>query len=985
MANRSLLISILFFLGTFCGFSQTIVSGSVYDKITGESLIGANVLYQEGKGAATDVNGYFEILIPEGTYSIEFSYVGYKNLLKTVVVNKDRIELNVELETTTLTEVEVVADIAIDRKTPVAFTNILPKKLERELASQDIPMLLNSTPGVFATQTGGGDGDARITLRGFNQRNVAVMIDGVPMNDMENGWVYWSNWFGLDVATRTIQVQRGLGASKLAIPSVGGTINIITKGVENRRNIKLKQEIGMDGFSRTTIGFNSGEINKGWGFSLATSIKSGDGWVDNTWTKGQFYYIKAEQKFNNHVFSISAFGAPQSHGQRSWKLPVATYDKEFAASLFNGSDNLYQDMATYNQAQINLENGNLSLIEFDSLTANLLVDSSSFHNLYSSSDFIDTNNIESFGIKYNQHWGYMEPYTLDTITDMNGVESYDTIRSISQIVNERENYYHKPQISIKDFWKINDRLYLSNVLYLSLGRGGGVRFSDSSPTLTTNRLIDFQNYYDLNTGIAFIGSPWGDLSIDPVFSNTLHKSSEYLYASVNNHLWYGYLSTLNFIQSSNISHNIGFDVRSYTGEHYREVYDLLGGDYLVDIENANQSSAMKIVGDTIGYHNDSKIYWAGSFYQLEYSSSRVSAFLNLSGSLSGYKRIDYFLNKDIVLSDTTISQAVGFGDTINYAGVLYHSSSPEVSHAESQWQKFPSYTFKSGLNYNLNEKSNVFLNLGYIVKAPKFKNVFFYDNSLAENIESERIKAVEMGYSFRSTKVSANINSYYTAWENKPVDNLIRIEVEDQSFYSNISGMNALHRGVEIDVAYKPHSKVILELISSFGDWRWNSANTVFFYDDNNNLLTDNEGNAINFDFDAKGVHVGDAAQTQVGTSITFKPTKDSYLKIRGLRFGRYYADMDPISLNGDNAGRESWQLPSYTLFDFFAGHNFYMGNTQLSLGFSLINLFDRVYISDAQNNDPYINPNYQDFDAKSAGVFFGLGRRVNLSLTLTL
>ena len=130
MANRSLFSSILFFLGTFCGFSQTIVSGSVYDKITGESLIGANVLYQEGKGAATDINGYFEILIPEGTYSIEFSYVGYKNLLKTVVVNKDRIELNVELETTTLTEVEVVADIAIDRKTPVAFTNILPKKLE---------------------------------------------------------------------------------------------------------------------------------------------------------------------------------------------------------------------------------------------------------------------------------------------------------------------------------------------------------------------------------------------------------------------------------------------------------------------------------------------------------------------------------------------------------------------------------------------------------------------------------------------------------------------------------------------------------------------------------------------------------------------------------------------------------------------------------------------------------------------------------------
>ena len=83
-----------------------------------------------------------------------------------------------------------------DRKTPVAFSTIPLKKINEELASQDIPLVLNSTPGVYATQQGGGDGDARITIRGFNQRNVAVMIDGIPVNDMENGWVYWSNWFG---------------------------------------------------------------------------------------------------------------------------------------------------------------------------------------------------------------------------------------------------------------------------------------------------------------------------------------------------------------------------------------------------------------------------------------------------------------------------------------------------------------------------------------------------------------------------------------------------------------------------------------------------------------------------------------------------------------------------------------------------------------------------------------------------------------------
>ena len=58
-------------------------------------------------------------------------------------------------------------------------------------------MILNTTPSVYATQQGGGAGDARINIRGFNQRNIAVMINGVPQNDMENGWVYWSNWDGV--------------------------------------------------------------------------------------------------------------------------------------------------------------------------------------------------------------------------------------------------------------------------------------------------------------------------------------------------------------------------------------------------------------------------------------------------------------------------------------------------------------------------------------------------------------------------------------------------------------------------------------------------------------------------------------------------------------------------------------------------------------------------------------------------------------------
>lgn len=100
------------------------------------------------------------------------------------------------------------------------------------MGHQDYPEIMKLVPGVYATKLGGGQGDARISIRGFQQENIALLLNGVPVSSVENGLVYWSNWAGLGDATQTIQVQRGLGASRVALNSVGGTINIITKSTE---------------------------------------------------------------------------------------------------------------------------------------------------------------------------------------------------------------------------------------------------------------------------------------------------------------------------------------------------------------------------------------------------------------------------------------------------------------------------------------------------------------------------------------------------------------------------------------------------------------------------------------------------------------------------------------------------------------------------------------------------------------------------------
>ena len=916
--------------------AQTKISGKVIDANTGEALIGATIIYGKGKGSATDFDGNYSFSILEGERSIRVSYVGYKEINKIVNIGSKAQILNFKLKTVLLNEVQVVADIARDRETPVAFSTIPMKQINEELASQDIPMVLNSTPGVYATQSGGGDGDARITIRGFNQRNVAVMIDGIPVNDMENGWVYWSNWFGLDAVTSNIQIQRGLGASKIAIPSVGGTMNILTKGTGNKSGGVVKQSIGSFGKLRTSVGYNSGRMDNGWGLTLAGSYKKGNGFVDETWSEGFFYYAKIQKELGNHILSFSAMGAPQKHGQRSYKSDIATYDTTFARSLGDTSD--------------------------------------------------FAGRIVNKGINFNKHWGNLDRWNLNS--------SGDTLHN-RETLNTKQNYYHKPQFSLRDFWTVNESFYISNILYASIGNGGGTGLSGNTNNYDEFGQYNLQEAYNANSN-----------NIDGLYSLSENKAGTYLRSSINNHFWYGGLSTLNYQLNEKTSFSSGLDMRYYKGEHYREVYDLLGADYAIDASNGVQDSEVKRVGDKVGYNNDGIVKWSGVFSQMEYSNGMLSAFFNISASNSAYKRIDYFRKKDLVLSDTTYFESLGTSvatelefdengiliganktmvvDTVLHNGIAYTMNSPEAKLAETNWKWIRGYTIKSGANFNLDEYNNIFFNLGYISKAPRFNNVYYYDNTLFRDIKNEVVQAIEGGYSFRSSKFSANLNGYYTLWQNKPSNGGVTVLVDDVTYRANINGMDALHKGIEMDFSYKILPNLGVEGLMSLGDWKWMSSDTVRFLDDNNSPITDDFGTEIIATFDADGVHVGDAAQTQFGLSIRYEPSYNSYVKLRSTYFDNYYADFDPLSLNGANSGRESWIIPSYNLIDLHAGIKFKISQrTKMDIKLSILNLFNEIYISDAQNNDPY-NASYQDFDAKSAGVFFGLGRRINLSAKFT-
>jgi len=255
MNKSNLLSSLLVFLMPIFLVGQSVV-GVVSDE--DKPLVGANVVIEgTNLGTVSGVDGVYRVEVPAGDYNVIASFIGYSSVTNTVTVDSSDVvvDFTLVIDAIAMSDIEVLASRA-DEKTPVAYTTIDKAEMEVRLGSQDIPMILNTTPSVYATQQGGGAGDARINVRGFNQRNIAVMINGVPQNDMENGWVYWSNWDGVGDATSSIQMQRGLSAVNLAAPSIGGTMNIITDPAAHEKGGKFKQEVGEGGFLKSTINYN---------------------------------------------------------------------------------------------------------------------------------------------------------------------------------------------------------------------------------------------------------------------------------------------------------------------------------------------------------------------------------------------------------------------------------------------------------------------------------------------------------------------------------------------------------------------------------------------------------------------------------------------------------------------------------------------------------------------------------------------------------
>ncbi|MDE3743106.1 TonB-dependent receptor [Maribacter polysaccharolyticus] len=851
------------FLMTALAFSQETITGTIVDGETSDPLPGASIVVKgTTKGATTDFDGKFSLNVAEGSGTLVISYMGY--VTKNVAFKKGGSIGTIALapDAEQLGEVIVVGsgliDLATDRQTPIAVSTIGVAEIQAKVGSQDVTMTLVNTPSVYVAGQSGGFGDTEIRVRGFEQDNTAFLLNGQPINGMEDGKMYWSNWSGISDIANGIQIQRGLGSSKLAISSVGGTVNFVTKTTDMREGGFVSAGIANDNYIKTTVGYNTGVGEKGFGASVMLSHWQGDGYSNGTFGEGQTYFISLGYKLNDaHNFNFLITGAPQYHDQH--------YTERISE---------YQE----------------------------------------------------YGMLYNGNYGYL-----------NG-----------EYLTQRRNYYHKPVANLNWDWTIDDTSSLSTVLYASWGRGGGTGSYGNSPgyisnSITDQGLIDWDAVADYNDGIT-----------DGIGVGSSYYGSA-IRASVNNHKWFGLVTNYSKEINENLTYNLGADLRTYTGSHFRQLVNLLGLNGF-DESASEQYPDGYIVSSTfkpsawsslfdyadederIAYDYDERINYGGVFGQLEYAKDAYSLFVQGSVSNQSHVRWDRY----------QYTEAEEESETINNTG----------------------YNIKGGGSYAINNQNKFYVNAGYYSRQPYHDNIYLnYANDVNPLTENEKILGLEAGYTFSTSNFNARLDVYRTSWKDRVVSSS---DTDDFGaiIYETDEGVEQLHSGAELSLDARPLPNLKLTGFLSVGDWKYvGDAVTTERDEDRNVLSTDVE--------DVDGGEVGGAAQTTFGLGFDYEFIERMSLDANYRYYDKLYADVGAVKSN--------IELPSFGLLDAGVSYRMLLGKNDgksLLFRFNVNNVLNEEYISKMTSNyeaeagdETYKGINTSNY------VYFGNGTTWNFSL----
>ena len=872
-------------------FAQMTVSGTVTDASTGSALAGANVVVDgTNMGAAADADGGYTLSnVPNGA-TLTASMIGYTDASATAgkTVNFSLTGSAIEMS-----GLNVIAN-RVDAKSSIAYTDVSPEELDLRLGARGIPQALSLTPNVYVETNGGGYDDENIAVRGFTDNYTSFLINGIPVNDMENGNLYFSNWSVLADIGTSIQLQRGQSAVNLATPSVGGTINFVSASPSQEASGSVKYLLGNGNHNKFTVKASTGLIMDGKAsimIGLGKRFADNYGGRDGTYSDATSYYLNGSYALNDkNRFEFITLGSPQRHGHAFYNSKLKTWDHEYAQQL-----------------------GDTSATEADEVGRSYNTE----YNTISDAAAAELGQVARADWMPGSGWNFKE-----------------TDRYYPNAITARHNYFYRPITQLNHYLKASETLDVITTFLHVGGEGGGTGRYGYFPKTEDGLYRDFSSVI-----LANAANPID--SLGQTLGITGNQSTAVLRGSRNNHVTYGLMSKAMYQMNDNMKVTAGVDVRTATIEHYRQIYDMLGGDVYYSTSNKNESGATlyKTLGDKIAYDFTNDISWSGGYAQVDYNTGAINSFV-----MGGFTTTSFSYHNRFIEGEKKVDSDPANGNQM-----------------------------KAGVSYALNDDVTLFTNAGMTSLTPSFDKVIDdYAGLLTENYKNEKATFADFGarFSLLGGSLGGSMNYYYTVWQ----DRQIRVSVDNitgtgTDGYANITGLSQTHSGLEYSLAYKLMASLRFDVVGHVSNWEYTeNVSTTYFPDELNPDST------VAYSLYIQGLKVGGAPQTQLNFITTFNQGPLT-VSAEVETSDNYYGNFSPTSRTSDgDQNTQAYKAPQRILINLHGAYSLGLAGYDVAVNISVFNATDEKYLGYVSDSDGTIG---------SAYVHMGMPMTWSLGLTL--
>ncbi len=727
--RKPLTLLLLLLLGIQVFAQEQRLQGRLVDAVTGNPVSGALVTGND-QVATTDKDGNFVLVFP-GPGSIDLTITA-----ETYPVKR----MNVMLPQSTALLISMRSGSVPVETAGLSDVTISSLDMENDQQGQYISGLLHATGDIFISTAGYTLGAAYFRIRGYDAENTAVYMNGILVNDPENGRPTWSEWGGLNDATRNKEVVNGLSQAGFSYGDLGGTTNIITRASQFSKQQKFSYSLTNRAYrQRLMYTASTGLMKNNWAFAVSLSRRwAEEGYVEGTFYDNWAYFLAAEKKFSTaHSLAITLYASPTRRGMQGGATQEA-YDL---------TDNSY----------------------------------------------------------YNPNWGYQD----------------------GEKRNARVRNAHEPMIILNDYLNFGQHTRLTQSLGVSFGKFGTTALNWYNardprpdyyrylPSYETDPLVVEAMTEAWQNDPAHSQIDWNRLYQVNYLANQQGKQANYVLEERRlDHTRFTYSAILNSQINKNTAFTGGLNLSRYNGHHYKKLFDLLGGNYWVDIDQFSQRDfSMDTVTIQNDLNNPDRIVKEGDIYGYDYDIHVNTGDIWAQTEFT-FNRIDFFAAAR--LSSTTFWRD----------GKMRNGRAPENSYGESEKKHFLDPSVKAGATLKITGHHFLQANLGYQRKAPLVRNAFlsqYIKNTYARGLESETHLSGDLSYIYRSDRMNLRLTGYHTVFQNQT--ELMSYYHDDYLTYVNMSltGIDKVHQGLELGTEWKATKALSLSLVAALGNFVFTS------------------------------------------------------------------------------------------------------------------------------------------------------------------